>query len=118
VVDFKTGKTFDDWEKGTPEEKIKLYKYRRQLIFYKLLVENSRDFAKYTVEEGSLEFLEPDKHGKIHELPLFITTEETEKTKKLIEAVYKKIINLELPDVSEYTKDIAGMMNFEADLLK
>jgi DNA helicase-2/ATP-dependent DNA helicase PcrA len=117
VVDFKTGKTFDDWEKGTPDEKIKLYKYRRQLIFYKLLVENSRDFSKYKVEEGSLEFLEPDKHGKIHELNLFITEEETEKTTKLIEAVYKKIIALELPDVSGYTKDVAGMMNFEADLL-
>ena len=117
VVDFKTGKTFDDWERGSADEKIKLYKYRRQLIFYKLLVENSRDFSKYKVEEGSLEFLEPDKHGKIHELNLSITNEETEKTKKLIEAVYKKIIALELPDVSEYTKDVAGMMNFEADLL-
>jgi DNA helicase-2/ATP-dependent DNA helicase PcrA len=117
VVDFKTGKTFDDWEKGTPEEKIKLYKNRRQLIFYKLLVENSRDFSKYRVEEGALEFLEPDKKGKIHELVADITDEETARTKALIPAVYKKILALDFPDISKYPKDLNGIRQFEDDLL-
>ncbi|MFA6493961.1 MAG: ATP-dependent DNA helicase [Candidatus Paceibacterota bacterium] len=117
VVDLKTGKSFDEWEGKSADEKIKLYKYRRQLVFYKLLVENSRDFSKYLVEEGTLEFVEPDKKGKVRELRALITEQETDRTKALIEAVYKKIMALDFPDVSKYSKDIAGMMNFEADLL-
>lgn len=117
VVDFKTGKSFSEWEKGATEEKIKLYKYRRQLIFYKLLVENSRDFGKFTVDEGVLEFLEPDKKGNILELTADITNEETSRTKALIEAVYKKIVNLDLPDISKYPQDLNGMRQFEDDLL-
>jgi hypothetical protein len=117
VVDFKTGKSFDDWEGKNPAEKIKMYQYRRQLVFYKLLVENSRDFSKYKVEEGSLEFLEPDKQGRIHELVADITDEETARTKALIEAVYKKIIALDLPDISKYPQDINGIRQFEDTLL-
>ena len=117
VVDFKTGKFFENWESGRADEKIKLYRYRRQLIFYKLLVENSRDFSKYRVEEGSLEFLEPDKKGKIHELVADITDEETARTKALIPAVYKKIIALDFPDISKYPKDLNGIRQFEDDLL-
>ncbi len=118
VVDFKTGKTFDEWEASRPDEKVKLYKYRRQLIFYKILVENSRDYNRYAVNEGALEFLEPDKQGRIHDLVAEITEEETERTKKLIEAVYAKIIALDLPDTEPYTKDLEGIKQFEDDLLE
>ena len=118
VVDLKTGKSFDEWEGKSPEEKVKMYKYRRQLVFYKILVENSRDYAKYRVEEGMLEFVEPDKKGKIHELVADITEEETNHTKALIEAVYKKIMTLDFPDVEKYSKDLQGMIDFESDLLE
>jgi DNA helicase-2/ATP-dependent DNA helicase PcrA len=118
VVDFKTGKTFDDWETPRADEKVKLYKYRRQLIFYKILVENSRDYNSFKVNEGALEFLEPDKQGRIHDLVAEITEEETERTKRLIEAVYGKIIALDLPDTSGYVQDLEGIKRFEEDLLK
>lgn len=118
VVDFKTGKTFDEWETSRADEKVKLYKYRRQLIFYKILVENSRDYNTYKVNEGALEFLEPDKQGRIHDLVAEITEEETERTKRLVEAVYAKIIALDLPDTSEYSQDLEGIKRFEEDLLK
>jgi len=117
VVDFKTGKAAHGWEGKTPEEKIKLYKYRRQLMFYKLLVENSRDFGKYVVNEGVLEFLEPDRSGKICELIAEIGKEETERTARLIEVVYKKIIALDLPDISDFPKDLKGIIAFEDTLL-
>lgn len=117
VVDFKTGKTFDSWESPRADEKVKLYKYRRQLIFYKLLVENSRDYHGYSVNEGALEFLEPDKKGEIRDLFLEITSEEKEYTKRLIEAVYKKIIALDFPDTRGYAKDLEGVKRFEERLL-
>ncbi|MCK5592374.1 MAG: PD-(D/E)XK nuclease family protein, partial [Candidatus Pacebacteria bacterium] len=60
VVDFKTGHATEKWQCKTPYEKVKLHNYKRQIIFYKLLVENSRDYMqKGMVKTGRLEFLEP-----------------------------------------------------------
>ena len=117
VVDFKTGHAFLKWEGKTPYEKVKLHNYKRQIIFYKLLVENSRDFMqKGVVERGLLEFLEP-KNGKIIDLPLEIAGVDVERTKKLISAVYSKIMNLDFPDVSGYSQDLKGVLEFEEYLL-
>ena len=117
VVDFKTGKASEKWEGKTPHEKIKLHNYKRQIIFYKLLVENSRDFMqKGIVKTGHLEFLEP-KNGKIIDLSLLIEDKEVERTIRLIEVVYNKIMNLDFPDVSEYSQDLKGTLAFEESLL-
>jgi DNA helicase-2/ATP-dependent DNA helicase PcrA len=117
VVDFKTGHAVDKWLGTTPYEKVKLHNYKRQIIFYKLLVENSRDFSERgTVNRGKLEFLEP-KNGKIIELPLEIQAEDVERTRKLIEVVYKKIMTLDFPDVSGYSKDVKGVEEFEEDMV-
>ncbi|MBU0723226.1 ATP-dependent helicase [Patescibacteria group bacterium] len=117
VIDFKTGKASIKWEGKTPYEKIKLHNYKRQLIFYKLLIENSRDFTKKgIVKKGRLEFLEP-LSGKIITLELEIDNQEVERTKKLIEIVYKKIMNLDFPDISKYPKELKGITEFEDDLL-
>jgi len=117
VVDLKTGHAVDKWQGSTPYEKIKLHNYKRQLIFYKLLVENSRDFMqKGIVKTGRLEFLEPqNKH--IIDLSLDITDEDVDRTKKLIEVIYGKIMNLDFPDVSTYSKDLKGVIEFEDSLL-
>ncbi|MCK5027186.1 MAG: ATP-dependent helicase [Candidatus Pacebacteria bacterium] len=117
VVDFKTGHAVEKWQGKTPYEKVKLHNYKRQLIFYKLLVENSRDFMqKGIVKTGKLEFLEP-KNKKIIDLSLEIDDVDVERTKKLIEVVYQKIMNLDFPDVSEYSKDLKGVLEFEDSLV-
>jgi DNA helicase-2/ATP-dependent DNA helicase PcrA len=41
-------------------EKIKLHKYRQQLMFYKIMIENSRDYSKYPVTGAKLIFVEPE----------------------------------------------------------
>ncbi len=116
VCDFKTGKVKESWEGKDAQEKITLQNYRRQLTFYKLLVEHSHVFEHYQVHRGVLEFLEP-KEGHIHELALDITDEDTERLIRLIGAVHKKIISLDFPDVSAYSNDVAGIVQFEEDLL-
>ena len=116
VYDFKTGKAKHRWEGKDAHEKITLLSYQRQLIFYKLLVEHSHDFAKYAVTEGTLEFVEPVE-GEIAELSLHITSEDTARLTKLISAVYKKIVSLDFPDTSSYSKDVDGIRAFEEDLL-
>lgn len=118
VYDFKTGRPVRDWKGGTDYEKIKLHNYARQLVFYKLLVEQSRDFAdKYKVHHGTIEFVEPVNEKELVDLPLSIDEEMTERTKKLIGIVYKKIVALDFPDITKYPPTMKGIVQFEDDLL-
>lgn len=117
VYDFKTGNYQMKWTDSVEEKKVQLYGYKRQLIFYKILVELSRDYSKYSVHRGYLEFLNPTKSNQIHCLPYDITTEDAERLKKLIIAVDKKIRSLDFPDVSSYEKSLKGIVDFEDDLI-
>jgi DNA helicase-2/ATP-dependent DNA helicase PcrA len=118
VVDFKTGKAVSAFDDLTdPYEQVKMYQYRRQLLFYKLLVESARDFSGVSVREGALEFLEPVK-GTIIEVPLQLEDREVSRVRALTEKVYEKIMNLDFPDTSTYLPDLKGMIAFEDDLLE
>jgi DNA helicase-2/ATP-dependent DNA helicase PcrA len=118
VVDFKTGKGLDSWRGATPQENIKLWRYRQQLLFYKLLVENSRDYGQYRVHQGKLEFLEADKLGRVLSLTDDLQPEQANQLARLIQVVYNKIIHLDFPDVSKYSKDLDGIKQFTQDLLE
>ncbi|MDB5176517.1 MAG: uvrD [Candidatus Saccharibacteria bacterium] len=118
VIDYKTGAALTSWEKGQDFHKIKAHKYRQQLLFYKLLVENSRDWRGYTMNEGILQFVEPDKTGRIIDLRLSdIEPEELERFTKLITVIWRHINELSFPDTSHYDASIKGIQQFEADLL-
>ncbi len=117
VLDYKTGKPLLSWTESDSYKKKKSQNYSRQLIYYKLLVENSREFAgKLKVKSGRLDFIEP-KSGKAVYLDKLIVEEDVERLKKLVGIVYKKILNLDFPDISKYSKDIKGSEQFEEDLL-
>jgi len=120
VHDYKTGKPLEDWENSDSYKKMKAYEYERQLVFYKILVENSREFGgKKKVSKGVLDFVEPKKeNGQIVTLEANITEEKTERLKKLISIVYKKIVSLDFPDISKYSKDLKGEKEFEEDLIE
>jgi DNA helicase-2/ATP-dependent DNA helicase PcrA len=116
VGDYKTGKSIA----GTPKteyEKVKLHKYRQQLLFYKLMVEHSRDYHTFTVTDGRLIFVEPDKSGVVVDLPIDYTKEELDYTKQLIDAVWRRITTLDLPDTSQYEPTLQGILSFEQDLI-
>jgi len=122
VVDFKTGKAHIKWTDSNLDTAVKLLNYRRQLVFYKLLVENSKDFNRYKVNSGSLEFLDvPFNDTRTTILNTEISDQETQELSKLIQVVYKKIIGLAhgspLPDVSGYTPDLKGIDDFIQDLI-
>jgi hypothetical protein len=116
VVDFKTGKAKEKWEGRDAREKITLRNYARQLAFYKLLVEHSHHYNRYHVDRGVLQFLEPVE-GKIKELALEITDEDADRLARLIGIVYRKIKDLDFPDISKNSKDVEGIIAFEEDLL-
>jgi DNA helicase-2/ATP-dependent DNA helicase PcrA len=118
VRDYKTGKPKDEWQGKDDYEKTKLYQYERQLLFYRLLVENSREFGgKKKVVNGVLDFIEP-KNGKNFELSLKIPQEKLERLKNLVGIVYKKIMALDFPDITKYSQDLKGIQKFEEDLIE
>lgn len=117
VYDFKTGKAQKDWEVKDEAKKIQLHNYKRQLIFYKLLIEGSRDFHKYSVNNGYLEFLNPTSDEEMAILPYIITAEDVERLKKIVIAVHNKIQKLDFLDVNKYEQTLEGMIQFEDDLI-
>ena len=118
VTDYKTGKPSLSWQGKTDYDKIKLHKYKQQLMFYKLLVEYSRDYHSYTVTQGVLQFVEPTSTGAIAALDLSFTDEELERFKKLIEVVWRHIMALDLPNTDTYEQSYKGMLAFEDALVE
>ena len=118
VTDYKTGKPARDWKGRADYEKVKLHKYKQQLMFYRLLAEHSRDFHDYTFEGGALQFIEPASSGEIMApLRAEFTEEDYRYFKQLVLAVWQRIMALDLPDTSSYSPDYAGILQFEADLI-
>ena len=108
VVDFKTGKPETRWQK-TP----KSYFYNNQLLFYKLMVENSHSYKNFVVDEAKLVFVEPDAFsGEFAELNLDIKGSDDKIFKQLIESVYDRIINLNFPKTEDFSKDYKGILSF------
>jgi DNA helicase-2/ATP-dependent DNA helicase PcrA len=119
VIDFKTGKPAHSWQGKDEYERVKLHKYRQQLLFYKLLVEHSASFSgKLVASGGALEFIEPDDQGKlVDNLELIFKSDELRHFTKLIGSVWSHIIKLDFPDVSHYRKNLSGISQFEQDLI-
>jgi len=119
VIDFKTGKPVTSWEPKDTYEKVKLHKYRYQLMFYKLLIEHSASYGKkLMVNSGALEFIEAADNGRlVGNLELIIDTVELERFRALIGAVWQHIMRLDFPDISSYSKDLSGVVAFEEYLI-
>lgn len=117
VIDYKTGAPLTSWDKGDEYRKVKAHKYRQQLLFYKLLLENSREWRHYTLNDARLQFVEPDKSGEIIELALGdVTPEEMDEFKRLVETIWHHIQSLTFPDISHYSPTYKGILAFEQDL--
>ncbi len=117
VTDYKTGKPSHDWQGKTDWEKIKLHKYRQQLMFYQLLTGHSRDYRKYEFERGVLQFVEPDASGRIHALEARFSQQELADFTRLVQAVWHCITTLDFPDITSYETSYKGIIQFEADLV-
>ena len=117
ITDYKTGKATQTWQGKTEYEKIKLHRYKTQLLFYDLLASGSRDFSRYSVEKCIIQFVEPTKSGDIISLETTFTNEERERLKKLIQAVWRHIITLDMPDVSSFEPTYKGILAFEDYLI-
>ncbi len=118
VIDYKTGKPSLEWKGKADYEKVKLHKYKQQLMFYKLLIENSRQWSSYKVEQGILQFVEPENDSKkIPQLELKFNDSEIADFKKLVAAIWQHIQSLNFPEINKYPKTYKGILEFEKDLI-
>jgi len=118
VLDYKTGNPVVEGSRRTEHDNLKMLKYENQINFYKLLIENSRFFkGTWKVNKGIIDFIKPGEDGNISSQIVEIDSEQQERTKKLIKAVFKKIKNLDFPDVSKYEKNYFGTVEFIEDLI-
>lgn len=117
VTDYKTGNPANSWKGSAEYEKVKLHKYRQQLMFYQLLISNSRDYAKYQFNGGVLQFVEPDKAGNICALEAEFTNDELQAFTKLVTSIWTCIKQLELPDTLSYEPTLKGILAFEQFLI-
>jgi len=94
VYDFKTGKPKT---RNYIEGKLNTASgdYKRQLVFYKLLLERfKKDKHRFKVEKGVIEFIEPDEKGTFHSELFVISQDEVVELEKLIRRVGNEIKNL------------------------
>jgi len=117
ITDYKTGKPSRSWAGKTDYEKIKLHKYKQQLMFYELLVRHSRSYSQYTVEKGCIQFVEPTSDNAIVHLEAIFTNDELDRFARLIQKVYECITSLDLPATESFESTYKGMLAFEAWLL-
>lgn len=117
ITDYKTGKCYGSWRGITDYDRIKLHKFKQQLMLYKFLAENSLDFGGYTVQKGVLEFIEPDENKQCHSIELSFDAEELARFKQLLGKVWQHITMLEFPDTAGYDQSFNGVLAFENDLL-
>ena len=93
VVDYKTGKpkSRNDIEGNT---KSSNGNYKRQLVFYKLLLSLYED-GKYVMDSGEIDFVEPDQNGKYKTEKFSITDEEVDELREEIKRVAQEILQLD-----------------------
>jgi RecB family exonuclease len=109
VVDYKTGKLGSD--------PAKLHRYTLQLYCYKLLVEGSHSYTGYTVDRGRLVFVEPNENDDSTEKIIHFEVDEISRTKQLLNAMWQRVISLDMPDVSAYGTSYTDIRHFEDHLI-
>ena len=117
ISDLKTGKSAGSWTGKSDFEKIKLYRYKQQLMFYEIMFEQSSRFKNVALAKSFLEFVEQDEHGDINTLVLSSSEEEKQRLKLLISGVWNLMHKLELPNIENYPQKLDGIIAFEDEII-
>jgi len=101
VVDYKTGKpkSRNDIEGNTASSDGD---YKRQLVFYKLLLDKE---GKRDMRDGVIQFIEPDERGTMHREEFEIMPGEVKVLEKLVMDVAREILDLSFWNKGCHEKD-------------
>lgn len=118
VSDYKTGRPLPSFETKDATLAITAWKQRTQLIYYALLLQNSPRF-KTTGKSisGQMIYLDATSTKDMHRT-YQPSDEEVNRLATLTQAIWKKVMSMDLPDISKYPQDISGVLQFEEDLLR
>jgi DNA helicase II / ATP-dependent DNA helicase PcrA len=101
VTDYKTGRPKTRGQiKGTTKNSDGGYK--RQLDFYKLLVDSDPKI-NLTVKEGEIDFIQKDNRGSFRKEVFEITRQDTSKLKQMIKEVMERIRNFDFGRTEDTT---------------
>lgn len=120
IYDFKTSK----YHGGKWQSHPTLYKYMLQLGFYKLLLNNSPTYNKYTVTKGHILFVSPDNDGEVYDKVYEFNEADEKELISIIQAIYQQVITLNFKDDPEIfvkadkNKTLKDVKNFITLLLE
>lgn len=89
VVDFKTGNPDTKYQELKPDGD-----YFRQLVFYKILADNSPGFG-YQINSGTIDFIQKSQSGKFIRRNFEIRPQDVSRLTALIKDVYAKITSFQ-----------------------
>ena len=112
VVDYKTGRSFSEWKQKDVKHNLKLNRYKKQLIFYKLMIEGYLEFSGYKVKSGELRFVEPDENGNINTLQTNFEDNDIEDFRQILVNVWNSMINLNFPKTDDLKEGIRDQRIF------
>ena len=116
IVDYKTGKPLPSFTTKDQTKAVKAWRHRTQLVFYALLAQRSGRFKAARTIKGQMIYLEASTPRELIR-ELIPSPDELDRLTLLIEAVWPRIQELNLPDVSNYDTSANGIAQFEQDLL-
>ncbi|HPT65712.1 MAG TPA: ATP-dependent DNA helicase [Candidatus Woesebacteria bacterium] len=89
VIDFKTGRPDGKYQQLSPDGD-----YFRQLVFYKILCQQSKGFP-YQINQGTIDFIETNQKNQFERKTFNLTQDDVNKLTILIQDTFQKISNLE-----------------------
>lgn len=116
IVDYKTGKPLSSFETRDKNSVLKAHNQKLQLIFYALLASQQPSFSQISQGTGQMVYLEADDAKQLIR-PFTPSTDDIDRLKSLIAAVWQHIMALDFPDTSSYEPTLEGINQFEDYLI-
>ncbi len=117
IVDYKTGQPLASFTTRDQTKAVKAWRHKYQLIFYTLLARQHPAYSSADAIDAQVVYLEAETEKELTR-DYQPSDEEITRVYQLVQVIWTKINNLDFPDTSGYSKDIAGIAQFEEDLLK
>lgn len=115
ITDYKTGSPLNKLDTRSKAEGLKAFKHRTQLEFYALMAQNTPGLNKGKIV-CQMTYVEAEYDSQLNR-QLEPSQEDIDKLARLVGAVWRAIVNLDLPDTSKYSQDLAGVEKFVEDLI-
>ena len=117
ITDYKTGRPLASLSAKSGADGIKAWRHKLQLVFYALLVDIDPAIHSKGDVKCQMVYVESTRKNQLSQ-QYQPSRDELTRLGSLIRAVWEHIMDLNLPDTSNYSQDISGIKQFETDLIE